>query len=254
MVARMTRRCYGCGESSICYFVSSVWSCSGCASTRVVTGKLAGVLETLACIARDGPDAAANLARAFRRGAANTTWGRMLQYMADNIEAGEEGQVLQRTGSGVEVGIWDAKKDGTRSMILNRARTTDITYNFPSLDAAYAQGRMRGSALDRACGKRYEAFAKRCRDLGYEPPDNRTFKASPKQRWAVNYLRHECSGYEETCKQLQKEARRLLGPNISRDELDVVCEQVHQTVKNRVQGKIAARFPELAGAAREQMV
>lgn len=254
MVARMTHRCYACGEYSVCYFVNGVWSCSGCAATRVVTNKLAGVLETLATIARDGPDAAANLARAFRRGAANAAWGRMLQYMADRIEAGEAGQVIQRTGNDAAAGIWDVRKDETCSLMLDKARSAEITYAFPSLATAYKQGRRRGSALDKACGKRYEAYAKHCRELGYVPPGNRTFKAPSEQRWAVNYLRHECSGYTETYKQLQKEARDVLGPDTLSDELDVVCEKIHQTVKNRVLDKIAACFPDLASAAREQMV
>lgn len=250
----MQRQCYGCGESSVCYLVNGVWSCSGCAAARVVTGRLAGALETLAVIARDGPDAATNLARALRRGAANVFWGRMLQYMADNIEAGEAGQAFQRTRDDASAGIRDAEREAIRLMILGRARSADIAYSFHDLATAYAQGRRRGSALDRACGKRHEAYSRHCRDLGYEPPDTRTFKAPPEQRWATNYLRHECTGYEATYKQLQKEARDLLGSSTPRDELDVVCEQVHQTVKNRVQEAIAARFPELASAAREQMV
>ena len=53
---------------------------------------------------------------------------------------------------------------------------------------------------------------------------------------------------------MQDEARELLGPDSPQDDLDTVCEQIHQIIKNRVQERIAVRFPELAEAAREQMV
>ena len=250
-VVRMQRRCDGCGKMAACYLIDGAWGCSGCSTARMVTGSLADALETLEDIARDGPDAATNLARALRMGAANAFWGRMLQRMADDVEAGATRQGPANAGNAVKM---QGGRRAAFSSVLDRAGTVNIVYDFPDLATAYRMGRRRGRARDRACGARREAHTRRCKERGYAPPEYRAFRAPPEQRWAANYLRHECSGYEETYKRLQKEVRKLLGPGIPKDDLDVACEQVHQTVKNRVQREIAAQFPELAGAAIEQTV
>ena len=91
----------------------------------------------------------------------------------------------------------------------------------------------------------------------YVPYKPKTFKSSDKQRWAVNYLRHECSSYKEAYEQLQDEVWELLDPDIPQADYEgayVVSELVHCTIKNRIQEKIAAQFPELADAAGEQML
>ena len=99
MVPRIPRRaCNTCGKVAACYFAGGGWNCSGCAAARVVTGRLADTLEMLAEIARDGPKETKNIAKAFRRGAANAFWGRMLQDMADRIEDSAAGQDPREPG------------------------------------------------------------------------------------------------------------------------------------------------------------
>ena len=148
----------------------------------------------------------------------------------------------------------DGRRDRICSVLLEKARSMDIAYDFPDLATAYEKGLERGPELDKACRGRHDACVRRCKARGYVPSEPRAFKVPSKQRWAANHLRHKCSGYEGAYVQLQEEARELLGPDSPQDDLDTVCEQIHQIIKNRVQERIAVRFPELAEAARGQMV
>ena len=96
--------------------------------------------------------------------------------------------------------------------------------------------------------KSYEGYAKRCAMLGWIPCEPRVLKAPDGQRWAVNYLRYECSNYR-IYRQMQMEAWELPIPGKF-----VIYERIHQIVKNRVLAEIAARYPELAEAAEEQTI
>lgn len=253
MVARMdNRRCNSCGKFAVCYRAGGGWNCGTCASNRVVSGPLADALETLAEVAGDCPEAAASLARALRQETSNRFWGDMLCDMADRIDAGASMQALHETDCTIpesRVG----QKAKIRSIPL-KAQTVDITYDFSGLPATYEKGRERGTRRDGMCQKRYDARAAFCRERGYPQPVRREFKAPDAKRWAANYLRHERSNYQKVYQRLQRKARNLLGPVLSGDDICVICEQIHQTVKNRVQMHIARRFPELAEAAMEQTV
>ena len=218
----------------------------------MVTGRLADVLEALAGIAGDSSEAAKSLAKALRRGTANVFWGGMLMDMAGRIEATRQlCQEARNTGTARSEG---SQGDEIRSALLEKAQSTYVWHGFPDLAAAYEGGLEYGPRLDEACSKRHEAYVRRCNELGYAPCERRTFKSPDRQRWAVNYLRHKCSGYRNAYRQLQAEARETLGPHTSPDDLDTFCEQIHQIIKNRVQDRIAEEFPELAEAAEEQKV
>ena len=245
------RRCYTCGEFAACYLAGGGWNCGACATARVVTGRLADALETLAEISCKGPGNAEHLARALRRGATNTFWGDVLQDIADRIKTRMTDQGHQRTGG--KARTEDGRSGKIRSALLRKAQTVDIMCDFPKLATAYKNGRECGRRLDRACQERHDAYARRCKARGYKPYERRTFKSPDAQRWAVNYLRHACSGYDDY-KQLQAEACKLLGPNCTQDYADAVCECIHQIIKNRVQDRIVEAFPELAEAAEEQKV
>ena len=231
----------------------------------MVTGSLADILEMMTEIASEGPEATKNLVQALRRGAANAFWGGMLLDMSDKIEVkvAEQGSQWIENGSAAKeristvVGIKDSRMDRLVAELLEKAQTLDIVYNFPDLTTAYKKGCEHGPVRDKEDRKPYDMYVKRCKAHGYVPYKSKTFKSSDKQRWAVNYLRHECSSYKEACEQLQDEVWELLDPDISQADYEgayVVNELVHCTIKNRIQEKIAAQFPELADAAGEQML
>ena len=223
----------------------------------MVTGRLADALEELAEIARDSPKETKNLSKALRRGAANAFWGVMLQDMADRIEAGAAGQGPREAGNDGATETKGGQRDEVRSTLLEKVQSVAIGYDFPDLATAYEKGRERGPGLDKAYLELCDAYVRRCKARGYVPCEHRTFKAPDEQRWAANYLRHECSGYKDAYEQLQEEAWELLGPDSPQPDLEGVYAiggMVHQVIKNRIQEQIAAQFPELAEAAREQRV
>ena len=258
MVPRIPRRaCNTCGKVAACYFAGGGWNCSGCAAARVVTGRLADTLEMLAEIARDGPKETKNIAKAFRRGAANAFWGRMLQDMADRIEDSAAGQDPREPENGGATETKRDRRDEIRSALLEKAQSMTIRYDFPDLVTAYEKGEKHGPRLDKEYRELHDSYVRRCKTHGYVPCEHRAFKAPDEQRWAANYLRHKCSGYENAYEQLQEEARELLEPDSPQPDLegaDVIDEMIHQVIKNRVQEQIATQFPELAEAAREQRV
>ena len=216
------------------------------------TVQLADTLEDMAEVAGKGPEAAKSVARALRMGAANAFWGKALLAAADRIESQAAEQRVRETGNGNGTSP-DAAVPKNADMhgaeLLEKARATDIAYDFPDLAEAYKRGRECGPECDEQKRKSHEGYAKRCKARGYVPCEPRALKARDEQGWAVNYLRHKCSNYEEIYGQLQNEAWEL--PIAGRH---VLCEHIHQIVKNRVQGKIAEEFPELAEAAMEQKV
>ena len=223
----------------------------------MVTGRLADALEALAEIARDGPKETKSLAKALRRGAANAFWGGMLHDMADRIEAGAAGQGTREAGNGGATETKDGRRDKVRLALLEKAQSMAIGCDFPDLAAAYEKGRQRGPGLDKENRKSHDAYVRRCKALGYVPCEHRAFKAPDEQRWAANYLRHECSGYDDASGELQEEAWELLGPDSPQPDLEgtyAIGGMMHQVIKNRIQEQIAAQFPELAEAAREQRV
>ena len=230
-----------------------------------MTGSLADALGMMAEIVGEGPGATKNLAQALRRGAANAFWGGMLLYMADKIEV----KVAEQGFQGIENGgatkgrantvaeIKGSRMDRLVAELLEKAQTLDIVYNFPDLATAYKKGREHGPVRDKEDQKPYDMYVKRCKARGYVPYKPKTFRSSDKQRWAVNYLRHERSSYKEAYEQLQDEVWELLDPDVSKADYEgayVVSELVHCAIKNRIQEKIVAQFPELADAAREQML
>lgn len=258
MVPRIPRHaCDICGKVAVCYFASGGWNCSECVAARVVTDRLADTLEILAEIARDGPKETKNLAKALRRGAANVFWGRMLQDMADRIEDSAAGQDPREPENGGATETKRDRRDKIRSALLEKAQSMAIAYDFPDLATAYERGREHGSRLDKEYRELHDSYVRRCKVRGYVPCEHRTFKAPDEQRWAVNYLRHKCSGYENAYKQLQEEAWELLEPDSPQSDLEgayAIGEMIHQAIKNRIQEQIAAQFPELTEAAREQRV
>ena len=258
MVPRMPRRaCDICGKAAACYLAGGGWNCSGCAAARVVTGRLADVLEALAEIARDGPKETKDIAKALRRGAANAFWGGMLQDMADRIEDGASGQGHRETENGGATETKGGRRDEVRSALLEKARSMTIGHDFPDLATAYEKGRECGPGLDKEYLELHEAYARRCKARGYVPCERRASKVPDEQRWAANYLRHERSGYDDASGQLQEEAWALLGPGSPQPDSEgayAIGGMIHQVIKNRIQEQIAAQFPELAEAAREQMV
>ena len=258
MVPRIPRRaCDTCGKVVACYSAGGGWNCSGCAAARVVTGRLADTLEMLSEIACDGPKETQDLAKALRRGATNAFWGRMLQDMADRIENSAVGQDPREPENGDATETKRDRRDKIRSALLEKTQSVVIMYDFPDLATAYEKGRECGPGRDKECRELHDSYVRRCRARGYVPCEHRAFKAPDEQRWAVNYLRHECLGYENAYEQLQDEARELREPDSPQPDLegaDVIDEMIHQAIKNRIQEQIAARFPELAEAAREQMV
>ena len=219
----------------------------------MVTGRLADALDALAEIANDGPKETKSLAKALRQGATNAFWGGMLQDMADRIEANVAGQGTREAGNGGAVETGDDRRDEVCSALLEEAQSMAIGHDFPDLATAYEKGRERGPGLDKTSRELHDAYVRRCKTRGYAPCEPRAFKAPDEQRWAANYLRHECSGYKDTYEQLQEEAWKLLGSDSPQPDLegaDAIGGMMHQIVKNRVQEQIAAQFPELAEAAR----
>ena len=257
-VARIQNRvCDTCGKAGVCYLTVGRWNCSGCATARVATGSLAAALEVLAEIARDGQKETKSLAQALRRGAANSFWGGMLQGMADRIDASAAEQEARETGNGAVAETKDSRMDEACLTLLEKAQSMTIKYDFPDLATAYEKGREYGPGLDKEYGELHDTYVGRCEVRGYVPCKPREFKVPDEQRWAVNYLRHKCSSYEDACGRLQDEAQGQLEPDSPRPDWEgfhATSEMIHQVIKNRVQEQIEAQFPELADAAKEQMV
>lgn len=246
------RRCDDCGEFAACYDVSLRWYCSDCAPARVVTGRLIHPLEDMAEIASEGPEAAKSVARALRRGAASAFWGEALSAAADRIDASAAAQSMQETGNDIGTGLGDFNPkivDTLGEKMLEKAKTVEIAYDFPDLDTAYRYGRECGPGWDEQKRKSREGLDRQCKALGYVPCEPRKLNAPDDQRWAVNYLRHIRSDYDEVYRRLQDETWGQWGRRGF-----VLREQIHQIVKNRVLAEIAARFPELADASDEQML
>ena len=258
MISSIPRRtCDTCGTISTCYLAGGGWNCSGCAMALVVTHSLASTLETLAEIASDGPMETKNLAQALRRGAANPFWGVMLQDMADKVDAIAAGHETREERNGSTSGTKDTQMDQTGRELLDKVRSVAIKYRFPDLATAFQKGGELGPGLDNQNRELHDAYVRRCEVLSYVPCKCRESKVPDEQRWAVNYLRHECSSYEDVCGRLQDEARERLASDSPRPDWEgfyATSEMIHQVVKNRVQRQIAAQFPELADAACEQMV
>ena len=255
MVARMQNHvCYGCGEADICYAVGTRWNCGACATARLVTRTLPDTLERLAEIAGYGLEETKGLAKALRRGVANTFWGEILQAMADHIDAKAVTLGgLAAEGGGLTDNI-DDKRNKICLALLKKAQTIDIECDFPDLAAAYRGGQKSMTKHYKDKPDRLDPYIERCKTSSWVPCKPRAFKAPANQRWAVNYLRHECSSYDDACRRLKAEARGLLESDISTDDLCVVYGQIHQIIKNRVQDRIANKFADLAEAAIEQKV
>ena len=243
------RRCDDCGEFASCCGVNLGWYCSRCAPSRMATVRLADALEDMAEAAGGGPEAADSVARALRRGAGSTFWGEALLAAADRI--GAAGQPVQEGGNGdaPSPGDFAPEMAAPGAELLEKAKTADLACDFPDLATAYDMGREYGPKLDEDKRKAYEGYAKRCGAMGWAPCETRKFMAPDEQRWAVSYLRHRRSKYDEVYRQLQDVVWEL--PMGGRGVLE---EQVHRIIKNRVQDRIAEDFPELAEAAEEQKV
>ena len=252
MVARIpNRRCHACHKFAPCYEAGGGWNCGNCAPARVVAGKLATALDVLARMARDCPEAAASLAGALRNAGADAVWGGALHAMAERAEEWAAGRGGGAYGY-MTAGIGPAVR--ACSGVLDEARRAEVLCDFPDLATAYEMGQRRGPRLDRICKRRRDAFKRLCIKRGFVPPGTVKPESPNESRWAVNYLRHECTNYRAVYGWLQRKARTRLKATASRDEVRVVSEMIHRIVKNRVQDKIAGEFPELAGVAMEQRV
>lgn len=255
MVARIQNHvCYTCGETGICYAVDTRWNCGACATARLVTRTLPDILERLAEIAGYGLEETKGLAEALRRGVANAFWGEILQNMADSIDA--KVATLSRLAAEKD-GLTYAEDDKINKICLTlfkEAQTIDIECDFPDLATAYAKDQKSMAEHYKSKLDWRDPYVERCKAYNWMPCKPRTFKAPTNQRWAVNYLRHECSSYDIAYRRLQAEARKVLESDVSEDDLCVVCGRIHQIIKNRVQDSIAEAFADLAEAAIEQKV
>ena len=255
IVARIPcRRCDACGKFAVCYLAGGGWNCSTCAPPRVVAGKLADALDALAVIIRDCPEAYLSVVQALCKCRFNMFLGGLF---LNTVQWMESGVVVQsnKHPRGDITGI-DRNDIVTEIYLslLKKAKCAHIAYDFPDLSTAYKKGRERGLKLDNAFKKRHSMFVKLCKKRGLVPPEPRKINAADSQRWATNYLRHECSDYKHVYEWLQCEARNILKQYISQDDLCVVYEQIHQIIKNRVQDKIAEMFPKLTDVCMEQKV
>ena len=256
--------CDTCGDNTVCYVDTDHfqgWHCGRC--TLALTGPdyLIRTLNRVAGIASWEPETAREFIRALLERANGPIAKNMLADIDGRIKeatAGRQGPNAEGTPEADR----NTSKDGPHSMangiwaeMSERARTFKIEYEFPDdLEVAYKQGRKEGPRYEK------EQPVSHTQDIRWDeafaPSKLRTFQAPVGQRWAVNYLRLECSGYKTACKKLLEEARNMLerdGRSASLED-NVVYEQIHRIIKNRVQNTIAKRFPELAAASKEQMI
>lgn len=181
----------------------------------MVAGKLADTLDVLAVIIRECPGASVSLVQALRKCTFNTFLGGLFLNIANWIESGVVVQSNKHTRgdiTGIERNYMVAKIYWS---LLKKAKCVHIAYDFPNLSTAYKKGRECGLKLDNASKKRHSMLIKICKKRGLVPPKPRKIKARDSQRWAVNYLRHECSDYKHVYEWLQCEARNMLKPYIS---------------------------------------
>ena len=133
--------------------------------------------------------------------------------------------------------------------IILRARTIPIRYDFPddlrdALMAGYARRREWADYINYELdgGDREPVPVPPLRDVRQEDIDT----------WAVNYLRHECTSYDDTlCRTIGRAGAHGPGkPGILRQESD----GAHAIIKDRILHEIIRRFPELRLAAEAQLL
>lgn len=268
-VVRIPRRvCDTCGDDTACYVTPNPyydgWHCGRCTLARTEPHYLAYAFNRVAGIANYEPKVAGEFIRALLETADNQLTKTMLLGMIKHIDeattkqrgSDTEGGTGTDHGAGIVNNSEEILTDGIRTKMSKRARTFKIEYNFPdNLAIAYEEGRKLGPNHNKERSVPYP------QDIAwsamYMPHKLRLFQSPVGQRWAVNYLRHECTDYEDACAKLQKEAMDLLEQNGHGGNWaakHIIAEQIHCIIKNRIQTEIGERFPELAKAAGEQKV
>ena len=120
---------------------------------------------------------------------------------------------------------------------MNRVNTCDLRCDFGEpLAVVVVKGEASNLEMRERNQAEYDAYVGRCIERGEEPEPMRG-PAHPEvdaeDRWAVNYLRHECTAYDRLLDEFGSPARGIL--------------------RRRVHEKIAETYPELAGAAMEMI-
>ena len=139
------------------------------------------------------------------------------------------------------------------------AWTLDPKCRFPErLDVVYQLGHMHHVEWTKWENDRWDTYGEM---FGIESPEKLksapqsydTAQQSDLDRWAVNYLRHECTGYDDIMVDgtgSTDQFHRRPKPGIRQDDMDCA----HTIIKDRVLHEIIRAFPELKQEAETQML
>ena len=129
----------------------------------------------------------------------------------------------------------ERRSAAARQAAANRAYTCNLQCEFDEpLAVVVAKGAARNEEMREYYRSEYEAYVERCMRRGDDPEPMRGTnypEVEAEHRWAINYLRHECTAYDSLLYRLGGSAR------------DDLRERVHEA--------IGEAYPELAESAME---